>query len=434
MGCCANPEQTGTGKTMLSRFTWLKLILLRYYRDMGLRVGLYALLSVVAALIGPFAASLIDEGFRSRISLASVEPVLTILATSMLAVSTFSLNIMVSAHRAASSATTPRVHRILLENTTTQSVLAVFIGAFVYSLGSIVLYRTGFYSEDSAIIVMGVTILVVVWVVISLLRWIQHLTTLGSVEDSLRSARDRARDALMITARYPAFGASAISEQTRVPVDTTELRAGRSGYLQLIDVDRLQSCLPPAAFLYLDIRPGMHVLEDQIIARVSGQVDAQTCAELLQAFTFDDHRTHDQDAEFGVIVLSEIASKALSPGINDPGTAIEALLMLKTLLWDYAHEAAVTDTPSAPSVFVRSADPADLVRAAFAPIARDGAGNVEVALHLRRALLALSDAPDPKLAEASRIQADIALSQAEQAGLLKHEMDQLRAVTASSRP
>ena len=417
---------------MISRLQWLKIVFLRYYRDMGLRVLFYALLSLVATLVSPLANSLLSETAKSRIEFSSVLPVLTILASSMLAVSTFSLNIMVSAHRAAAEATTPRVHRILLENTTTQSVLAAFIGAFVYSLGSIVLYRLGFYPENAAIIVMGITTLVVVWVVISLLRWIQHLTTLGSVEDSLLSAEKRAREALLAHARHPRFGASDLTSDTVLPMELTALHAPQSGFLQLIDMGRLQNCLPGAVSIYLSVRPGMHVLTGQVIAQVSGHIDEATKHALAEVFTFGKHRTHEQDAEFGLVVLSEIASKALSPGINDPGTAIEALLTLKSLLWEFARESPTGDGISAPNVFVNFPDAKGFVDVAFAPIARDGAGTIEVAVALRSSLSALVDSGNAAMAMAACDFAETALSCAEEAGLPSHEMDQLRAIHIST--
>ena len=158
----------------MSRLKWLFLIFLRYYRNLGLRVSLYALLSLIAAFISPVIQNYLPDEMTERMAFDSVKPVLTILASSMLAVSTFSLNIMVTAHRSAASTATPRVHRLLLEDTTTQSVLATFIGAFIYSLASIVLYQSGVYTKEAAIVVMGVTIVVVALVVVAMLRWIEH--------------------------------------------------------------------------------------------------------------------------------------------------------------------------------------------------------------------------------------------------------------------
>lgn len=416
----------------MTRLKWLKLFFLRYYRNMGLRVLLYALLSLVATLISPFANLFMGVRFSTEIDFASVMPVLTILASSMLAVSTFSLNIMVTAHRAAADVATPRMHHILLEDTTTQSVLAAFIGAFVYSLGSIVLYRLGFYPEDAAVIVMGITTLVVVLVVFSLLRWINHLTTLGSVQDSLRAARTRAEEALQAHAHHPRFGASAFSEVTPLPETTTPLRAPETGFLQLIDMAMLADCLPDKTSLYLEASPGSHVLVGESIGQSAGPVDDETVSRLEQAFTFGSTRTHEQDAEFGLIVLSEIASKALSPGINDAGTAIDAVLILKSLLWDYALEAPDEDASEIPSVIARFPGPADFVEAAFAPIARDGADKIEVALTLRESLSALSASQNAELAAAARDLAEKVILHASEAGLPERDLDRLHAVAISA--
>ncbi|WP_415922741.1 DUF2254 domain-containing protein [Tateyamaria sp. SN6-1] len=410
----------------VNRLDWLKIVFLRYYRSMGLRVFLYAVLSVVATLASPFVNRLLGDGVSAGIDFGSVTPVLTILASSMLAVSTFSLSIMVSAHRAAANTATPRVHRILLEDTTTQSVLSVFIGAFVYSLGSLVLYRLGFYPDEAALVVMAITTLVVVAVILSLLRWINHLTTLGSIEESLQTAQVRSEASLLALARQPGLGASKMTDDTIMPPVTTPLRAGKSGYLQLIDMAMLDNCLPDQSTLYLEASPGQHVLTGEVIGQVSGTVDETLCAALLKAFTFGDFRTHEQDAEFGLVIISEIGLKALSPGINDPGTAIEAITRLKTLLWQYVSEPVQTDAPVVKSVVARFPGPSDLVEASFGQISRDSAGSFLVSRHLLESLTALSAAENEGLANAARAMATQTIARAEEAGVPQDDMDRLR--------
>ncbi|WP_424968897.1 DUF2254 domain-containing protein [Dinoroseobacter sp. S375] len=418
----------------MTRLKLLKLVFLRYYRSMGLRVFLYALLSVGATLVSPLANTFIGFEFSSDIDFSSVTPVLTILASSMLAVSTFSLSIMVSAHRAAANTATPRMHRILLEDTTTQSVLSVFIGAFVYSLGSLVLYRLGFYPEDAALLVMGITTVVVVAVILSLLRWINHLTTLGSLENSMRTAQTRAEEALLAHARHPRFGASELSDDIVMPIETHPICAPRSGYLQLIDMAMLQNCLGDHATLYLEAWPGQHVLTGAVIGHVAGTLDAATRDKLQNAFTFGHTRTHEQDAEFGLVVISEIASKALSPGLNDPGTAVEALMVLKTLLWQYAREPAQDDAPTAPRVMARFPGPAEYVEAAFGQLTRDCIGNFEVLRQLVQCLAVLATSDMAELSQAARVMAKDTLRRAEEAGMSEPDLALLRSDAGVTAP
>ncbi len=413
----------------MTRLKWFFVFFLRYYRKMGLRVGLYALLALLVASLGPLSATWMTRSIPFDLDFEAVIPVLTILATSMLAVSTFSLNVMVAAHRAASETTTPRVHRILLEDTTTQSVLATFIGAFVYSLGSIILYRSGVYAEETAPLVMGVTIILVALVVVSLLRWIDHLKDLGSVDESLRQAKSRASATLMAYARNPGFGAQQLSDHVITPGSVEKLPVPQSGFLQLIDIARLEECLPEGAAIYVLVHPGDHVLEGEVLGEVAGSVSDEVLADLTEAFTFGPHRTYEQDTEFGLNVLAETASRALSPGINDPGTAIQALSILKELIWGYAKERPSSDAQTAKNVFVRWPEDADLLEAAFASIARDGAGMIEVATALRGALNALANSGNDRVRDAALQLGRRALDYSEAAGLRDHEIDRLRHVT-----
>ncbi|WP_424973909.1 DUF2254 family protein [Dinoroseobacter sp. S124A] len=157
-------------------------------------------------------------------------------------------------------------------------MLSVFIGAFVYSLGSLVLYRVGFYPEDAAHLVIGVAAFVVVAVVFSQLGWSDHLTALGSLDDSTASRAE----ALFSHGRHPLFGASELTENTVMPSETRALRASLSGYLQLMDVAHLQTYLARESTLHLTARPGKHILTGDITEHVSGPVDAQ-CATSLRA-------------------------------------------------------------------------------------------------------------------------------------------------------
>lgn len=412
----------------MHRLKWPFLMFMRYYRHLGLRVSLYALLALVVALISPLMEMMLDDETTAIMGFGSVMPVLTILASSMLAVSTFSLNVMVSAHRAAANTTTPRVHRLLLEDTTTQSVLAVFIGAFVYSLASIVMYQAGLYSESTAIIVMGVTIVVVVLIIVAMLRWIEHLSNLGSVDDSLRTVSKRARGALVAFAKNPSLDANPLTSDTVLPETVTELRAKKSGYLQVIDTSGLEKCLGGQGYIYVLKSPGTHILEGDVVALVSGHVEGGILDDLLSSFTFGDHRTYEQDAAFGLLVLSEIASKALSPGINDSGTAIEAILRMKVLLWDFSRTQPSDKPASAQRVFVPVPEHQALLEAAFSQVSRDGAGMIEVALCLRKSLQALCDVDDARVQTAACSLAGVALKHCEAAPLMDHEMTRLRAV------
>lgn len=413
---------------MLGKIRRLLVGLRRQLRKLGFRVTLYALLAVAVAVAGTVLAPFLPDELTSLIKPGAVMPVLEILASSMLAVSTFSLGVMVSAQNGASDRATPRIHRLMLNDRTTQSVLAVFVGAFVYALTAILLFHTRLYSDEAAVLVMSVTVVIVVLVVVAMLRWIDHLSWLGSLDQSMRIATDSARASLANHARRPALRAVPLTQEVILPDTVTPVPARDSGYVQFIDVTAIEDCLPGVSRAYVTHAPGRHVLAGQPLALVSGGVDEKVLLKISDAFVTGQIRTSEQDPEFGIMTLSETASRALSPGINDPGTAIEAIERLQTLLWDFARTDGPADPPRAPRVFVPVPGTDRLIEAAFGALARDGASTIEVAVELRRALLTLARSPNDSLNASARAMADHALAYSEASLPLEAEKDRLRAV------
>jgi len=181
---------------VISKWRWL---LLQFSRRMWLRVAAFSLFATAAALMGIVLQPILPPGVSARLGADAVGNILDILASSMLAVTTFSLSVMVSAYSAATSSVTPRATRLLMDDTTTQNVLAVFIGSFLYSLVGLAALSTGAYGSDGQVILFAVTIAVILLIVITILRWIEHLARLGRVGET--------------TARVEAATAKALSDR-----------------------------------------------------------------------------------------------------------------------------------------------------------------------------------------------------------------------------
>ena len=91
----------------------------RLSRILWVRVALILALSVLAALSAKLLDPIIPRGPKDRFNEAATLPILNVLANGMLAVATFSLGVMVSSHRTMAEQTTPRIHRLLMEDTST---------------------------------------------------------------------------------------------------------------------------------------------------------------------------------------------------------------------------------------------------------------------------------------------------------------------------
>ena len=131
---------------------------------------------------------------------------------------------------------------------------------------------------------------------------------------------------------------------------------------------------------------------------------------LRNAFTLGEQRSFEQDPRFGLCVLSEIASRALSPAVNDPGTAIDIIGRAVRLFSLPVQADSATAHYS--QLFMRPTQISDMFDDIFTGIARDGAALVEVQLRLQKALQALAViAPQDYAADAQR-HARLALTRA----------------------
>ncbi|WP_158243166.1 DUF2254 domain-containing protein [Acidimangrovimonas sediminis] len=411
---------------MISKRLWH---LLRLMRELWVRTVILAAMAVVAAALASVLSPLIPEDLAKSFGKDAALSVLNIIANSMLTVTTFSLTIMVSAYQWASSQSTPRAQRVLLEDTTTHTVLATFLGAFIFALLSIILLRAHLYGERAAVVVFGFTVGVVVMVVLAMLRWIEHLSRLGSMDDTLEQIEGRARDALEIRRDRPSLGARPMSAAHHIPAGGTKVRAGRGGYIQFIDTGAINACAETAeAEFYVTVLPGDHVTAGSALGYAIGG-DADYHSKINAAIHIGDLRTPDQDPRFGLLVLSEIASRALSPGINDPGTAIDVAFRLERLLLDHARPGPTAREVRYPRVHSRVLTDAHLVRDAFGALCRDGAPLIEVAVRVQHALKELRERGAPEMAAAAEDMARSALAYGEALLPLDEEKEKLRQIS-----
>lgn len=411
---------------MLSKRLWK---LLRLSRQLWVRATLIALLAILAAIAGVVLDPLIPSVVADRIGEDAVMPILNVLASTMLAVTTFSLSVMVSAHRAASSQVTPRSHRLLLEDTTTQTVLATFLGAFIFALVSIILFRAGFHGGAAPVVIFAVTVLVVALVVLAILRWIEHLSRMGSVDETIAQVELRARRSLARQRAAPSLGARPLPGPAAVPQDAGPVASKRGGYVQFVDMAGLSALAKDGeAEIYVVAAPGTFLVTGTPLAHVL-PADAVSEAAVRAAFEVAEVRSFDQDARFALVVLSEIASRALSPGLNDPGTAIDVIGRLERLL---AECAPADDEIRYPRLWAPAVGADDLVGDAFDAIARDGAGMIEVMRRLIHALNTLRGGTDAALANAAEHMVHRVLAHAEGRLALDEDKQGLRALAQGS--
>lgn len=408
---------------MTTRLQWL---LLQVTRKVWVRATAFSLLGVATALVAVWVKRYVPQDIPAKIGADAVDNLLNILAASMLSVTIFSLSTLVAALASATSNVTPRATRLLTEDSTAQNALATFLGTFLYSLVGIIALQTGLYGDTGRVVLYVVTLAVIVVIVGTLLKWIDHVSKLGRVGETTERVEHVARRAMRDRHRHPYLGGVPFTTLDRLPEAASPVFTEEMGYLAHIDMAALtETCDDQRCEVYVGALPGKYVDPTAALAWVAGSLDDEARRKVRNAFTVSEVRSFDQDPRFGVAVLSEIASRALSPAVNDPGTAIDVLGRARRLLAVWATPVEQT-APEHPRVHVPPVLLQDLFDEVFTPIARDGAAHVEVMLRLQKSLRSLSVLGGPDFRVAALHHSAQALQRAEQAMPLEADRARVR--------
>lgn len=378
-------------------------------RQLWVRASLYAGVGAAAALIGVVGAPWVPREVAERLGGESVSSILTILASSLLGVATFSVGAMVTAYTAVSQAATPRAAALVTSDPEVQKALATFVGAFLYAIFAVTAINANYYGQEGRAILFLFSLGVVALVAFRLLAWINRLSSLARVGHVIDLTEGEVRTALRERRRLPWLG----GRQGHIDAGFV-ITASATGYVQNVDPDRLQSeAETQDCHVEILAMPGSYVCRGEPIAVLSHRdCDARGQAGFRSAYTIGGQRSFDQDPRFGLIVLGEIAAKALSPGVNDPGTAIQVLGAAVRALDEWAFPDA-EEEPSVlyARVWAPGIDEADLVSDVFGPVARFGAGDVAMAVRVQKMLAKLAHGTGAMAIAAGR-EADEALDRA----------------------
>ena len=266
--------------------------------------------------------------------------VLSAIASSLITVTGVIFSVTIVAVQLASSQYTPRVLRNFSSDRGNQVVLGVFIGTFTYSVLVLRTARAGGGGTEELVPRLAVTgsIALVLVSVVALIYFIHHVARLIQVTEIIdRITRETVGNVHRMFPEHigRADDSSApdpgLPEHASVPVC-----AAKSGYVQFVHEDRLFEVASQEQVV-IAMRPkiGDYVLAGRPLAAVwagGGPVSAELQRQIRRAFVLGPDRTPHQDVEFGMVQISDIAIRALSPSTNDPTTAIRCIDRLAEIL------------------------------------------------------------------------------------------------------
>lgn len=392
-------------------------------------------LAVALGLVAPELEAAAADGSTGRISgwvfggdADAARSLLSSIASSLITVTALTFSLTVVTLQLASSQFSPRLLRTFTRDRFVQVTLALFLATFTYALTVLRAVEGSDDSETAEFVPeVAVTVAFVLTVVsvVALVLFLAHLTEQIRVETMLRNVH---RDAVSTLRSVCAPGDvdTGSGQPPRPPSWASVVLAEGDGFVTWVDqAELLAVAVDEDVVVSVETHPGVFVVRGTPVGRVWStraapltDEDAERVgARVSRCLHLGFERTSAQDVGFGLRQLTDVANKALSPGVNDPTTAVHALGHISALLCDLADAdlgSTVLRDDDGARVVLQGLDLADYLDLGLAQPRLYGATDPQVLTAVARALLDLGHRVDPTRRPAVR-----------------HELDRLRRTVAA---
>ncbi|MEO8287054.1 MAG: DUF2254 domain-containing protein [Chloroflexota bacterium] len=368
-------------------------------------IALAAAMVTLDRTIGPELISKVPLVFEAGPE--GARQVLSTIAGSVLTVSGVVFSFTILAFSLASSQYSPRILYNFMEDRTNQIVLGVLLGSFVYCL---LVLRT-VKLEDSSIVstTFVPSLSVTAAILLALLDlglfifYLHHIATSITAYHIINRVGEVALSSVEHTFTEepaPQEHSTALTERP-APNFTEAVRATAAGYLQEIDLESLaRLAAQHNSLVEVSRRVGDFVTDGKLLARlaVPQPLSQEARSHFIDAFVLGARRTQQHDPLFALTQLCDVALKALSPGINDPTTALMCLDQIERVLSRAATLHSPTrvqcDSSGAQRVFSYAVSFSELADQAFQGIRHYGvaeASDVRLACKLLEVMAAIAE-------------------------------------------
>ena len=337
--------------------------------------------------------------FPSHTDPQVVQVILGGIAASIMTVVSIVFAILLMTLTLASMQFSPRIIVSFSRDHVTQWTLGIFLGTFLYCMAALPAAHTLPHPFAPVGTAVGAMLLAIACVAL-LLFFIHHISQAISVSQivaRIAAETEAMVDDIMPRPRSPMR--LQVPDLHETQTQETPVLSDFSGYIRYLDVKRL-------IFLATSYRVKVRVLRRVgqfvpagvpiLMVHKAERLSPKDCAEFLGAFDFGPARTLQQDAEFGVLQIVDIALKAISPAVNDPTTAINCVDQLSRILIRFASrdlpDSLLYDLQGVARVSVPWIDFEHLLESAFEQIRMYSKTDVAVSLRMLRALSDIASA------------------------------------------
>jgi len=330
--------------------------------------------------------------FPSRADPQIAQVILSAIATSIMTVVSIVFAILLMTLTLASMQFSPRIILSFTRNRVTQWTLGVFLGTFLYCVAALPAARSQPTPFSPVVTVLG-AILLALACVCWLLFFIHHVSqsiSVNQIVDKIAAETEAVIDEMMPSLRRHNF---VKHHEPRGQHSEFAILSNRSGYIRFVDLKRLLVLATSYRVSVQVLRRVGHFVPANVpIMSVSKpeRLPPEGTAMLLGAFDLGPSRTLQQDVEFGVLQIVDIALRAISPAVNDPSTAVSCVDQLSRVLIQFAAreppEPVLYDRPGVARVSIEWIGFERLLDSAFEQIRLYSQSDVAVSLRMLRAL------------------------------------------------
>ena len=370
---------------------------------------LYVGMTIACVLVLPRIEQNYLAAYSHGMSVASAQATLSAVASGMMALTGIVFALAFVMVQFSAIAYSPRLVAWFGRDPVLFHALGLFTATFFYAIGTLAWIDRGGDGRVPLFSVLLVTVLLILSMMV-FAKLVQRLNDI-QITNVLHFVGQQGRE--VIRAMFPRLdtpaGATpeswrtAIEDVQRRPVTQTLRYSGEPQTVTRFQITALvQQAQAADAVIVMECAVGDTLVEDSLLLRVHGGQQLLAENPLRQAIQLAKERTFEQDPKYPLRLLVDIAIKALSPAINDPTTAVQAIDQIEDLLHRLGRRAldagCVMDDLGDLRLIFPTPTWEDYLTLAFDEIRQYGASSVQVIRRLRSALLGLADS----LTEAER--------------------------------
>jgi len=344
--------------------------------------------------------------------------VLTTISGSMISVAGVTFSITIVALTMAAAQFGSRLLRNFMQDKSTQSVLGVFLSTYIYCVLILRSIQSHYDNYFVPVLSVNCAVIMAIFSVGVLIFFIHHISVsiqaeyvLSSVYEQLKVNVERIIKEMSVYEDRE----KTLNEDDPLKFDLAlsaypvedPLHSTTDGYLQAIDYDKMiDIARQHDIIIKLEAGPGDYSTTGVMLARIKsrGFIKEEVFDQLAATFIFGNQRTPEQDIEFGVHQIVEVAVRSLSPGINDPFTAISCIDSLSSIVCILAKNHSLPTSCNDPDgnlrLIIKPLRFGDLLDSAFNQIRQNSHSSVAVTISLmgafRRIAEVLKDAGQKK--------------------------------------